>query len=330
MKKIPVLSSEKRASASRFPTKSLADNLMIGRSEGMKKVFSAIEKVAETNANVLILGENGTGKELVARALHQRSARSNKPFVTVDMGALSDSLFQSELFGHVKGSFTDAYDDRMGRFEAASSGTLFLDEIGNLSLTLQSKLLCAIQQRRVTRVGSNKSIEVDIRLICATNLPMRQLLQESHFRQDLLYRINTVEIALPPLRERVEDLPLLAQHFLQSYNQRHGKAIRGLSRAALAHLQGYHWPGNIRELQHAMERAIIMSESDILEPEDFRLSQAPTTGQALLLESFNLEEMEQLMIRKAIRKHSGNITHAALELGLTRTSLYRRIEKYGI
>lgn len=303
---------------------------MIGRSETMEKVFATIEKVATTDANVLILGENGTGKELVAKALHERSQRVKGPFVSVDMGAISETLFESELFGHVKGAFTDAREDRVGRFESADKGTLFLDEIGNLSLPLQAKLLSVLQQRKVTRVGSNKPIDINIRLIAATNMPVQHMVKERRFRQDLLYRINTVEIHLPPLRDRKEDLPALAEHFVAVYAERYSRNITGLSSATLSRLEKYHWPGNIRELQHAIERAIIMSEHEVLQPADFFFNQEDPSGPDLQLESFNLEEVEKIVIRKAIRKHAGNITHAAHELGLTRTSLYRRIEKYGL
>lgn len=303
---------------------------MIGRSETMEKVFATIEKVAGTDANVLILGENGTGKELVAKALHERSQRAKAPFVSVDMGAISETLFESELFGHVKGAFTDAREDRVGRFESAEKGTLFLDEIGNLSLPLQAKLLSVLQQRKVTRVGSNRPIDIDIRLIAATNMPVQHMVKERKFRQDLLYRINTVEIHLPPLRDRKVDLPALAEHFVSLYSERYTRNITGLSSTTLSRLEKYHWPGNIRELQHAIERAIIMSENEVLQPADFFFNQEDPSGPDLQLESFNLEEVEKIVIRKAIRKHAGNITHAAHELGLTRTSLYRRIEKYGL
>ncbi|MCB0837449.1 MAG: sigma-54-dependent Fis family transcriptional regulator, partial [Bacteroidetes bacterium] len=303
---------------------------IIGQSEAIKKVFQTIDKVAATDANVLILGENGTGKELVARALHRKSNRSQEVFVNVDMGAISETLFESELFGHVKGAFTDARDNRTGRFEAADKGTLFLDEIGNLSLPLQAKLLSAIQQRKVIRVGSNKPIPVDIRLVCATNLPIKEKVAQREFRQDLLYRINTVEIHLPPLRERKEDISLLADHFIRIYSQRYDKNITGISTAALTRMEKYPWPGNIRELQHAIERAIIMTDSEILQPSDFNLVHVNEMGSGLQLDTYNLEEVEKLIIRKAITKHSGNISRAAKELGLTRTSLYRRIEKYGL
>ena len=250
--------------------------------------------------------------------------------MNVDMGAISETLFESELFGHVKGAFTDARDNRTGRFEAADKGTLFLDEIGNLSLPLQAKLLSAIQQRKVIRVGSNKPIPVDIRLVCATNLPIKEKVAQREFRQDLLYRINTVEIHLPPLRERKEDISLLADHFIRIYSQRYDKNITGISTAALSRMEKYPWPGNIRELQHAIERAIIMTDSEILQPSDFNLVHVNEMGSGLQLDTYNLEEVEKLIIRKAITKHSGNISRAAKELGLTRTSLYRRIEKYGL
>ncbi|MDX2247865.1 MAG: sigma-54 dependent transcriptional regulator [Bacteroidia bacterium] len=314
------------------PTKDSAegDEEVIGQSEAIHRVFETINKIAATDANVLILGENGTGKELIARALHQRSHRSGQVFVNVDMGAISETLFESELFGHVKGAFTDARENRMGRFEMAQKGTLFLDEIGNLSLPLQAKLLNALQQRRIVRVGSNTPIEVDIRLVCATNLPIREKVASREFRQDLLYRINTVELHLPPLRERKEDINLLAEHFIQRYARRYHKSVYSISPAALTRMEKYHWPGNIRELQHAIERAVIMTESDILQPGDFHFGTMTESITDLFLDTYNLEEVEKLIIRKAISKHGGNISKAAKELGLTRTSLYRRIEKYGL
>ena len=240
-----------------------------GAAPSMQRVFETIEKVAGTDANVLVLGENGTGKELVARALHRASQRKDEVFVTVDMAAIAESLFESELFGHTKGAFTDARDDRAGRFEVASGGTLFLDEIGNLSAPLQAKLLTALQRREVIRVGSNKSIPFDVRLICATNMPIYEMVREKSFRQDLLYRINTVEIRLPPLRDRVADIPLLVDFFLDQYCQKYQKPVRGTSPGALAKLEKYRWPGNVRELQHMIERAVIMTESSLLQPEDF-------------------------------------------------------------
>jgi DNA-binding NtrC family response regulator len=296
----------------------------------MQAVFASIQKVAKTEANVLILGENGTGKELVARELHRRSLRSAEVFITVDMGALNAGLFESELFGHLKGSFTDARDDRAGRFETASGGTLFLDEIGNLPLAMQSKLLAVLQNREVTRIGSNKPKPIDIRLISATNMPIAAMVQEKKFRQDLLYRINTVEIHLPPLRDRSEDVPLLAQHFLEKYGPRYHKPHVELPRATMNKLQKYDWPGNVRELEHAVERALILSEDNVLEPEDFFLTSAETSDDSSLNVESKLDEVERGVIQKALAKHGGNVTQTAKELGLTRTALYRRLEKYGL
>lgn len=305
---------------------------IIGQSAPMIQVFDTIDRVAETDANVLVLGENGTGKELIARAIHRNSNRADKPFVTVDLGAITESLFESELFGHVRGSFTDAKTDRAGRFEIANGGTLFLDEIGNLSLPLQAKLLTAIQNRRIQRVGSNKIMEVDIRLICATNMPLYDMIQEGAFRQDLLYRINTIELRLPALRERLEDIALLAEHYLAHFAKKYNKDIYKFSEATLTRLEKYTWPGNVRELQHAVERAVIMSRDNVLQPEDFffNSAQQPKEQKELNLEQFNLEDVERILIRKVLAKHNGNITHAAQELGLTRSSLYRRLEKYGL
>lgn len=304
---------------------------IIGDSPAIKRVFNLIDKVAGTDANVLILGENGTGKELIARAIHQRSLRKDNVFVTVDMGAITESLFESELFGHKKGSFTDAKEDRAGRFEVANQGSLFLDEIGNLNMPLQSKLLTAIQKREVTRIGANQPIEIDIRLICATNMPIYDMVEESTFRQDLLYRINTVEIHLPPLRDREEDVDLLAEHFIQTYCNKYRKPVKKLSANAAKKLQKYHWPGNIRELQHAIERAVIMSEENQLDPDDFFFLQQKSEAESdQSLDSFNLEDVEKTVIQKAINKHNGNISKAAKDLGLTRASLYRRLEKHGL
>jgi DNA-binding NtrC family response regulator len=305
---------------------------IIGNSLVMQQVFKTIERVATTDANVLILGENGTGKEVIARSIHRNSLRSEEPFIGVDMGAISESLFESELFGHMKGSFTDAKEDRPGRFEVAHKGSLFLDEIGNLSLPLQAKLLSVLQSRMVTRVGSNKPKEVDIRLICATNMPIFDMVAENRFRQDLLYRINTIEIKIPPLRERLDDIPLLSNHFLQLYDRKYHKNVRTISEAAMKVLQKYSWPGNVRELQHAIERAVIMSNSSVLNPEDFFFSSGATRtdDSNVMLEDYHLEEVEKILIRKVLKKHDGNITQAAGELGLTRSSLYRRLEKYGL
>ena len=301
---------------------------IIGKSQAIQEVFNLTDKVAKTEANVLILGENGTGKELIARAIHQRSLRKDNSFVSVDMGAITETLFESELFGHKKGSFTDAREDRPGRFELANRGTLFLDEIGNLSLSLQGKLLSVLQSRQVTRVGSNQAQPIDIRLICATNMPLHKMVQEGTFRQDLLYRINTVEVRVPPLCERVEDIPLLAQHYLSYYAKKYHKLVKLITPEAMDRLKRYAWPGNIRELQHAIERAVIMTDSDTLQESDFLLSRSITAGATN--NTLNLDEVERTAIAKALQMHNGNISKAADELGLTRASLYRRMEKYGL
>ena len=303
---------------------------IIGESKAINEVFQIIDKVAKTDANVLILGENGTGKELIARALHQKSLRKDNVFIGVDMGAITESLFESELFGHKKGSFTDAKEDRAGRFEVANGGTLFLDEIGNLSLPLQSKLLTILQNRHVTRIGSNKPVAIDIRLVCATNMPIYEMVKENKFRQDLLYRINTVEIHLPPLRERQEDIAQLADHFVKMYCQKYRKNQRTISPNALKRLEKYRWPGNIRELQHAIERAVIMSDNDVLNPDDFFFLMSGPQDTSIQSDSYNLEDIEKSIIQKAINKYQGNISKAAKELGLTRASLYRRLEKHGL
>lgn len=301
---------------------------IIGQSAAINDVFTLIDKVAKTDANVLILGENGTGKELVARAIHQKSLRKDSSFVAVDMGAITETLFESELFGHKKGAFTDAREDRPGRFELANGGTLFLDEIGNLSMSLQSKLLSALQSRQVTRVGSNQTLEVDIRLICATNMPLHQMVKEGKFRQDLLYRINTVELHIPPLSERVDDIPMLANHFLNHYSKKYRKEVLSISPEAMTKLKKYAWPGNVRELQHSIERALIMADSPALQESDFLFSRK--ANDSVDTDSLNLDEVEKSAVTKAIQLHNGNISKAAEELGLTRASLYRRMEKYGL
>lgn len=304
---------------------------IIGSSPAMMQVYKLIDKVAKTDANVLILGENGTGKELIARALHQKSSRKENVFVGVDMGAITETLFESELFGHKKGAFTDAKADRAGRFEVANKGTLFLDEIGNLSMPLQSKLLAVLQNREVTRLGTNTPIAIDIRLICATNMPIEDMVADNQFRQDLLYRINTVEIKLPPLRDRLDDIPLLSEHFTKMYAKKYRKELNGISKEANDHLRNYQWPGNVRELQHAIERAVIMTENEELGKDDFFFLLATTQElPASQTDNFNLDEIERNVIHRAIEKHSGNISKAAKELGLTRASLYRRLEKHGL
>ncbi|TAF33646.1 MAG: sigma-54-dependent Fis family transcriptional regulator [Cytophagales bacterium] len=307
-----------------------SSDCIIGQSESMRNIFTIIKKVAATDANILILGENGTGKEVIAKAIHQQSLRNAKSFVSVDMGAITSTLFESELFGHKKGSFTDAKEDREGRFEAAHTGTLFLDEIGNLPLALQSKLLTALQQRKVVRVGSNQPISVDIRLVCATNMHLYDMVQNNEFRQDLLYRINTVELHLPALRERVEDIPILAEHFIKIYCQKYNQEEKTFSGQALKKMQEYHWPGNVRELQHAIERAVIMSDCDELAAGDFLFLLQKSEASELDITDFNLENVEKIVIQKALSKHGGNLSKAAKVLGLTRASLYRRLEKHGL
>ena len=304
---------------------------LIGQSIPILKVMNTVDKVARTDANVLILGENGTGKELIARAIHRASNRKGEVFISVDLGAISESLFESELFGYKKGAFTDAKEDRAGRFEAASKGTIFLDEIGNLSYGLQSKLLSVLQSRKVVRLGTNREIPIDVRVICATNMPLYQMVSEGKFRQDLLYRINTVEIFIPPLRERTGDISLLTDHFLKMYCHKYKLELKRISIPTLRRLEKHHWPGNIRELQHAVERAVILSDNTILEPRDFFINQndEPISTDANLI-NHNLEDTEKMLIRKVFDKHGGNISKAAKELGLTRASLYRRIEKYGL
>ena len=303
---------------------------MIGVSPPMQRVFATIDKIAATDADVLILGENGTGKELVARALHRQSKRTNEVFISVDMGAIAETLFESELFGHKRGAFTDAKEDRPGRFELASGGTLFLDEIGNLSLAMQAKLLSVLETRKVTRLGSNKDLKIDIRLICATNMPIYDMVSQNEFRQDLLYRMNTVEIHLPALHERREDIPLLVDYFMKMFSKKYQKTITGVSAPALKKLEKYQWPGNIRELRHTLERATILADASILQPSDFLFPESEKDTEGVVFDNYNLEDIEKTVIRKALKKHAGNISHAAKELGLTRTSLYRRMEKYGL
>ncbi|AYQ34888.1 sigma-54 dependent transcriptional regulator [Runella sp. SP2] len=294
----------------------------------MQQLYATVERVASTDATVLILGENGTGKSDLAQLLHQKSNRTEKPFVTVDLGAIPESLFESELFGSVKGAFTDAKEDRAGRFEEAHGGTLFLDEIGNLSLPMQAKLLSVLQSRLVTRVGSNKPKQIDVRVICATNQPLAQMVAERTFRQDLLYRINTIELRLPPLRERPEDIVPLAELFLKQYRHQYKRVVTAFSAALVKQLQRYNWPGNVRELRSAVERAIILTQNSTLQPEDF--FQNAFTEASQFNETFQLEEMEKQLIVKAMKKYNGNITEVARELGLSRQALYRRMEKYGL
>lgn len=302
---------------------------LLGESDVMQEIFYKIAKIAPTDANILILGENGTGKDLIATAIHQQSLRVNKPYVKVDVGALTESLFESELFGHKKGAFTDAREDRQGRFEAADGGTVFLDEIGNINLQQQAKLLSVLQNRQVTRLGANESLPIDIRLICATNLPLQELANENRFRKDLVYRINTVEIIVPPLRKRKQDIPLLANHFAKLYATKYIKPNISFTEAAIERLQQYPFPGNVRELQYAIERAIIMADSDQIDEKDLLFSPLETPVTDMEEEAdLKLSTMEKNTIMRVIDKHNGNISRAAKELGLTRTALYRRLSKY--
>jgi two-component system, NtrC family, response regulator HydG len=298
----------------------------------MLDIFSKIDKIAPTDANILILGENGTGKDLIAKAIHEKSLRRKQPFVKVDIGALTETLFESELFGHKKGAFTDAKDERMGLFEASNGGTLFLDEIGNISLQQQAKLLSALQNRQITRLGSNQPIPVDIRLICATNLPMSELANENRFRKDLVYRINTVEIIIPPLRKRNEDIRLLIEHFVKMYSAKYLKTNIRFSDAALKKLEQYHFPGNVRELQYIIERVIIMTDGNELTPDDIIFSPIESANQNASVDNdeTKLSNIEKNTILRVIEKNNGNITKAAKELGITRTALYRRLGKYEI
>jgi DNA-binding NtrC family response regulator len=302
----------------------------------MRAVLSMIERSAPTAANVLILGENGTGKELAARALHNQSDRRDNVFMSVDLGAVPESLFESELFGHIKGAFTDARQDRIGRIQAAEGGTLFLDEIGNLPLHLQAKLLSVLEQRQVFAVGSTRPTPIDVRVIAATNLPGEALRDESRFRQDLLFRLNTVEIELPPLRERRDDIALIARHYADVYARKYQQSPRSFSTGALAALNDYPWPGNIRALRHAVERAVILSRGEVFEAADFNLESPTTTGLPATAQpapgdgELNLEKLERNAIAQALTRNRYNISHAAKDLGLTRAALYRRMEKYGL
>ncbi|MFC6103456.1 sigma-54-dependent transcriptional regulator [Olivibacter domesticus] len=305
---------------------------LIGESDVMKHLLYKISKIAPTDANILILGENGTGKDVIADTIHRESRRVLMPYVKVDVGALTDTLFESELFGHKKGAYTDAREDRVGRFEAADKGTLFLDEIGNISLQQQAKLLSVLQNRQVIPLGSNTPTNVDIRLLCATNVPLAVLANENRFRKDLIYRINTVEVQVPPLRERGNDILLLARHFMEKYATKYAKQIPDLEKKTEEKLLRYHYPGNVRELQYSIERATIMAEGGALTPEDVIFSpiEQRSSGSSAEQDEYNLTEMEKNTIMKVIEKHNGNISKASQELGLTRTALYRRLSKYNI
>jgi len=301
------------------------DRYIIGSSPQIMKVLNLSRKVAKTDANVLITGENGTGKELIAQEIHRISDRSKELLVSVDMGAITETLFESELFGHVKGAFTDARENRQGKFEIAHKGTLFLDEIGNLSFHLQSKLLAAIENRQITRIGSNDPVPVDIRLICATNKNIETMVREGLFREDLLYRINTIQIELPPLRERGKDIITLAEFFLRKYIQKYNKRDLRINQQAFDKLMDYSWPGNIRELQNTIEKAVILSDTSVIKPEDLYLKPA---SRSMSFDSVpTLEEMEQQMISMAIDNNNGNLTAAAEQLGITRQTLYNRLKK---
>ena len=301
--------------------------MVVGNSPAMIKVVNMVNKIAGTDANVLITGENGTGKEVIAREIHRLSNRSNELMVTVDMGAIPETLFESELFGHKKGAFTDAHEDRAGKFELANNGTLFLDEIGNLPANLQSKLLVALQNRSIMPVGGTKDVKIDIRLISATSAKIDELLNSGHFREDLLYRINTIHIEIPPLRERIEDIEALAGFFLNKYAKRYNRESLTFSLQVLQKMKEYLWPGNIRELEHTVEKAVILSSGKKIKPEDILFK--PLKKRSLEVPE-TIEEMEKMMISSALDKHEGNYSNAANQLGITRQTLYNKIKKYGI
>ena len=303
------------------------EKIILGASPTMINVMNIVRKVAGTDANVLITGENGTGKELVAREIHNQSKRSGELMVSVDMGSITETLFESELFGHVKGAFTDAREDRKGKFEIAHSGTLFLDEIGNLSLQSQAKLLSVLQNRYVVRVGSNRQIPIDIRLICATNCDLMQMVKEGRFREDLLYRINTILIEVPPLRDRVDDIPILANYFLRVDSERYGKGAMKMSTHALEKLANHDWPGNVRELQHSIEKAVIMSDTQVLNSSDFVFHSSPRGDLHI---EMTLGEMEKKLIFESLKRYSNNMSQVAEKLGITRQTLYNKIRKYDL
>lgn len=313
-------------------SKKSIESCLIGVSEEWQNILQKVQKVAVTDANILILGENGTGKDLIANCIHQKSLRSKNSYVKVDVGALTESLFESELFGHKKGAFTDAKEDRTGRIEEANRGTLFLDEIGNISLYQQSKLLSVLQNRQIIKIGSNVSKDIDVRLICATNMPLKELANESKFRKDLIYRINTVEIIIPPLRTRKPDVLPLAQHFVGVYSNKYFKPSLELDQKAIKKLESYNFPGNVRELQYIIERAIIMSDNEVLSDNDIVFSpiESDSNSDPVSINETKLSSIEKQTILRVIEKNNGNITKAAKELGITRTALYRRLSKYEI
>lgn len=304
------------------------DDICWGESHLMQDLLNIITKVAKTDANILITGENGTGKELIARKIHHLSRRADETLVTVDLGAITETLFESELFGHTKGAFTDARADRAGKFEAADKGTLFLDEIGNLSYTLQAKLLTVLQSRQIVRVGSNTPIPVDIRLISATNRDLFKSVHDNEFREDLLYRINTIQIEVPALRQRREDIRPLAEFFLRRFAKKYNKSEMHLSNKAISKLEEYSWPGNVRELQHAVEKAVILSEGIEIQPNDFYMRTVEEKKD--VIDAITIEEMEKLLIEKALSKHEGNISVVASQLGITRPTLYNKMKKYNL
>ena len=321
--------TERGRASERVP--SGGDTPLLGKSPAMERVRTLIDRAAPTDANVLILGENGTGKEIVAREIHRLSRRSEHPLISVDLGATAETLFESELFGHVKGAFTGADSDRMGRLKAADHSTLFLDEIGNLPLHLQPKLLTALEQREVVPVGSNKPIPIDVRVVAATNVSSDKLADEKKFRQDLLFRLNTIEIELPPLRERREDIPVLLDHYLGLYARKYDKPARDVPPAVLEALLRHDWPGNVRALRHASERAVIMADGASYRLDDFPLPQrSETSSLSVVGDSLNLDQLEKQMIERALRMHHFNVSLAAAELGLSRGALYRRMEKHGL
>ncbi len=333
--------SNKQVSILKHTNKALLENddirfgPVIGNSSAMTKVMDVVKKVSNTDANVLILGENGTGKQHLAREIHKRSSNKNSPFIHVDLGALSESLFESELFGHKKGAFTDAYEDKPGRFEMAENGTLFLDEIGNLPYNLQSKLLTVLQDRKVSRLGEGIERPFNARLLFATNAPLNQWVSEGKFRQDLLFRINTVEIEIPPLRDRPEDISDFVIHYLNMFKEKYQKSHLTITDEALSVLKTHNWPGNIREIQHTIERGVIMCDDNVIKPSDFNLSNIETDNTANTANisdygNLNLQEIEKLLVKKAIEKYDGNISKASKELGLTRAALYRRLEKFNL
>ncbi|MBG7630449.1 MAG: sigma-54-dependent Fis family transcriptional regulator [Bacteroidetes bacterium] len=326
--KISILESTNEALAKNIDQKF---GVIIGKSDAMQQVMNTIAKVSPTDASILILGENGTGKQHLAREIHKQSDRKNGPFIHVDLGSLSENLFESELFGHKKGAFTDAHEDKPGRFEMAENGTLFLDEIGNLPFNLQSKLLTVLQDRKVSRLGEGIERPFNTRLLFATNAPLNQWVAEGKFRQDLLFRINTVEIEIPPLRKRPEDVDEFVIYYLNFFKSKYHKSHLKINDEAMKMLKAHHWPGNVREIQHTLERGVIMSDGQEIKAADFNLTTIPVTkSTSAEFDDLNLQNIEKILVQKALEKHEGNISKAAKELGLTRAALYRRLEKFNL